>query len=173
MRQFELLDAAVEQLCKLSGVSLERGPQSATASDIIAGTSFWIRGFTSLKFRLMTVEQAVTIGFAGATLANRSDWIRRMELVRIKAELAASPELTVEAPPPFKPPFVLTDFQARIFDALKGVAMKKDKLAAKVCRGEGTRLYRKNGIKELLKENLVCHKHGLGYYRPDAPPNRH
>ena len=48
--------------------------------------------------------------------------------------------------------------------------MSKQKLAREVCSGEGTRLYRKNGIKEMMEAGLVAHKDGVGYYRPDAPP---
>ena len=66
--------------------------------------------------------------------------------------------------------FIPTPLQAAILDALDGKAMKKQALADEVCAGEGTRLYRKGGIKELRDIGRVDHKHGVGYFRPDAPP---
>ncbi|MBA4104970.1 MAG: hypothetical protein C0485_04350 [Pirellula sp.] len=66
--------------------------------------------------------------------------------------------------------FVPNTFQARILAALGGRALKKDALAAEVCGGEGSRLYRKGGIKELMAIGLVVNKQRLGYYRPDTPP---
>jgi len=66
--------------------------------------------------------------------------------------------------------FVPTPLQSAILDALDGKAMKKQALADEVCGGEGTRLYRKGGINELREIGRVDHKHGVGYFRPDAPP---
>jgi hypothetical protein len=66
--------------------------------------------------------------------------------------------------------FVGTPFQRKIFDALDGRALKKQALANEVCSREGTRLYRKGGIKEMIEVGLVAHQNGVGYYRPDAPP---
>ncbi len=66
--------------------------------------------------------------------------------------------------------FVPVTIQADILDALQGRAMKKSDLAEEVCGGDGTRLYRKHGIKELITLGLVKHQHGVGYYRPDRPP---
>jgi hypothetical protein len=67
-------------------------------------------------------------------------------------------------------PFVANRFQIDILNALEGRALIKDELAEEVCGGEGTRLYRPGGIKELMEVGKVAHKHRLGYYRPDAPP---
>lgn len=61
--------------------------------------------------------------------------------------------------------------QQGILDALNGRAMKKQQLADAICGGEGTRLYRKGGIKELMEAGLVARKSGVGYFRPDAPPD--
>lgn len=66
--------------------------------------------------------------------------------------------------------FIPTPLQAAILNALDGKAMKKQPLANAVCGGEGTRLYRKGGIKELQALGRVHHKDGVGYFRPDAPP---
>ncbi len=66
--------------------------------------------------------------------------------------------------------FVPNDFQRDILKALEGRALNKQALANEVCNGEGSRLYRRGGIKELKAAGKVCHKPRLGYYRPDAPP---
>jgi hypothetical protein len=66
--------------------------------------------------------------------------------------------------------FVPTPLQKSILEALNRKALKKQPLAVIVCGGEGTRLYRKGGIKELIDIGKVVHKNGVGYYRPDAPP---
>jgi hypothetical protein len=68
------------------------------------------------------------------------------------------------------PKLVLSLLQQAIFAALNGKALKKQPLADEVSGGEGTRLYRKDGIKELIAAGLVAKKNGIGYYRPDAPP---
>lgn len=67
-------------------------------------------------------------------------------------------------------PFVLTPLQEDILRALDKRAMKKQALADEVCGGEGTRLYRRGGIKELRAGGKVGHTYGAGYFRPDAPP---
>jgi hypothetical protein len=71
---------------------------------------------------------------------------------------------------PPKSSMVLHPLQQAILAALDGQALKKQPLANKVCAGEGTRLYKQNGIKELIKAGLVAHAYGIGYYRPNAPP---
>ncbi len=67
--------------------------------------------------------------------------------------------------------FIASPLQQQILAALNGEALKKQPLADAVCAGEGTRLYRSGGIKELMKAGLVARKNGIGYYRPDAPPD--
>lgn len=74
-----------------------------------------------------------------------------------------------EAPTPAEP-FIPTPLQTEILTALTGRGLKKQQLADEVCAGEGTRLYKRGGIKELRAADLVKHKPGVGYYRPDAPP---
>lgn len=66
--------------------------------------------------------------------------------------------------------FVSTPLQAAILAALDGRGLTKQKLAEIVSGGEGSTLYRNNGIKELMDEGLVANKRGVGYYRPDKPP---
>jgi hypothetical protein len=66
--------------------------------------------------------------------------------------------------------FLPSPLQKHILDVLNGRALKKQALATEVCAGEGTRLYRPGGIKELRAFGMVAHKSGLGYYRPDSPP---
>jgi hypothetical protein len=67
--------------------------------------------------------------------------------------------------------FVPTKLQKSILKVLEGRALTKDAIAAAVCKGEASRLYKPGGIKELKEHRLVIHKHGVGYYRPDAPPS--
>jgi hypothetical protein len=67
-------------------------------------------------------------------------------------------------------PFVGSRLQIAIYKALEGRALTKQALANEVLGGEGTRLYKKNGIKEMIEEGFVVQKDGVGYYRPDAPP---
>ncbi len=67
-------------------------------------------------------------------------------------------------------PFVCNDFQRQILDALDGKAMTKEELAFQICGGEGSRLYKTGGIKELMAVGKVANKRGLGYFRPDSPP---
>jgi hypothetical protein len=66
-------------------------------------------------------------------------------------------------------PFVPSPIQEKILKALEGVALKTHALAA-ACNVENSRLYKPHGIKELRAAGLVALKHGLGNYRPDAPP---
>jgi hypothetical protein len=67
--------------------------------------------------------------------------------------------------------FVPTPMQKAILKALEGRALKKDPLANEVCAGEGRTLYKPGGIRELRGRGLVAHKDGVGFYRPDAPPD--
>jgi hypothetical protein len=93
---------------------------------------------------------------------------------RLRSVLDAQPEtgmLTKCPPRPEAPqPFVCSPLQKGIMDALDGCGLNKTKLADLVCGGDGSRLYKTNGIKELKELGLVVHKRGVGYYRPDAPP---
>lgn len=65
-------------------------------------------------------------------------------------------------------PFVPSPFQKAILEALEGKALRTDALGAAV--GDRGRLYKTNGLKELLERGIVEHHKRLGYYRPDAPP---
>lgn len=74
---------------------------------------------------------------------------------------AAGPEEPQE-PEPFLP----KHYQRRILAALDGVALHKLPLAAEV----GDRLYKPNGIRELMEHQMVRKDERYGYYRPDRPP---
>jgi hypothetical protein len=87
-----------------------------------------------------------------------------------KAHLLRERILTVKQSLAGQPEFIPNDFQWAILKALQGRALKKQQLAAEVCGGEGTRLYRKGGIKELMAARKVANKPRFGYYRPDALP---
>ena len=76
-----------------------------------------------------------------------------------------------DTPAPQKIDTPLTPLQQDILRALDGQALKKEKLAEKL-KIDPARLYRNGGIKELVTKGLVCHKEGVGYYRPDAPPRQ-
>jgi hypothetical protein len=76
----------------------------------------------------------------------------------------------IKGGPPRPVVFIFTPLQEDIWSALDGKAMNKEELAKKVCGGEGSRLYKKNGIKEMQEVGLVSHKHRVGYFRPDSPP---
>jgi hypothetical protein len=65
--------------------------------------------------------------------------------------------------------FLPTPLQKNILQKLNGRALKKEQLAHE-CECDPSRLYRSGGIKELRDYGLVAHKHGVGYFRPDAPP---
>ncbi len=69
-------------------------------------------------------------------------------------------------------PFPFSRLQDDIWDTLHHRALKKDDLAAEVCGGDGSRLYRKNGVQEMRAAGCICHAPGVGFFRPDAPPER-
>jgi len=73
-------------------------------------------------------------------------------------------------------PFVPTPIQSAILEALNGKALKVEALVDAIGY-EPQRLYKPGkdkpgGIHELKARGLVVHKHGVGYFRPDAPPPR-
>jgi len=112
----------------------------------------------SLRCAVVRLERAINKNGAISEMASPSP------------KLISSTHEGVVAPRKIEAAFVPNDLQRRILSALDGRALKKQKLADDACGGEGTRLYRKGGIKELRVQGLVGHKHGLGYYRPDKPP---
>jgi len=81
--------------------------------------------------------------------------------------------LLLSEPAPLAEPFIPTVPQTAILRALDGRALKKTELAAEVFgdEGHGNRLYRPRCLTELRERNLVAHKNGVGFYRPDAPPS--
>ena len=80
-----------------------------------------------------------------------------------KSSLAAAPQPDV---------LLLHPFQESILKALDGRALNKAALAREVCGREdyGNLLYRPKGLKGLRDLELVKHKRGIGFYRPDSPP---
>jgi hypothetical protein len=111
------------------------------------------------------------------TIDKLDDVAAKLIKIRARGLDAVSAALRIHAEPLWpwpetakRTPFVFTPLQHAIHTALKGRALKKDALANEVCGGEGTRLYRKGGIKEMRDAELVARKDGVGYYRPDAPP---
>jgi hypothetical protein len=87
------------------------------------------------------------------------------------------PEPPAAGPPPAQAteqelPFIPTELQGRILQALDGKAMTLDALAAKLDVDRST-LYR-FGVKELKARGLIANNRRVGgYYRPDAPPPKY
>lgn len=122
VRRFDGLDAAVEQLCKLLGIDINPGSRTAHAGDVLEQAIVWFRGYTNLKFRALTAEQAILAGVGDLmAIDNRSDWLHRMELTKIKAEIAASSRTEVVGllrdPKPTVPVILLLSWRD-IIDAL-------------------------------------------------------
>jgi hypothetical protein len=66
-------------------------------------------------------------------------------------------------------PFVLSDLQRAILDALDGKGLRTDALAG-ACDVGRRQMFRKGGLKELEDRGRVSHHPRIGYYRPDKPP---
>lgn len=96
---------------------------------------------------------------------SRPDWD---EAVREWAELLRDEKAPSDQSD--KQPFVPSPLQVAILKALDGRALKKEALAGE-CRIDPARLYRPGGIKELTELGMVRNKRGVGYYRPNAPPD--
>ena len=88
IREFERLDASLDQLCIVKGISIESGSRIAT--NILEDNAFWFLGKTNLKFRYFNSPEPDE---GSIFIANRSDWLRRMDLVRIRAEITEDPPL--------------------------------------------------------------------------------
>lgn len=69
---------------------------------------------------------------------------------------------------PQDPVFVPNAFQKAILKALDHQALRTSSLGQRV--GDERRLFRKNGLTELIEEGMVAHHKRIGYYRPDSPP---
>jgi hypothetical protein len=65
----------------------------------------------------------------------------------------------------------LSPLQEAILAALDGKAMKVEELANVCTGGDSSRLYKAGLKSELELRGLIRHKRGLGWYRPDKPPN--
>lgn len=66
-------------------------------------------------------------------------------------------------------PFIPTQLQVNILEALDGKAMRTDTLA-RACEVERTRFYKPGGLKDLQELGKVAWHERIGYYRPDSPP---
>ena len=86
--------------------------------------------------------------------------------VRQKQELNTDRDADKQEPPQAKneDQFIPLPLQDAILKALDGQALKKQALADKVCKGEGTVLYRSGGLKELRDRGLVYQR--LECFRP-------
>lgn len=144
-------------------------PHEASAVDADRQTATML-GFNErdteafIKNRLMLRRQAEHI--------RRQEQLRAGESVSIILNPALKREYDRQGAHVGQQPFVPNAFQCAILKALDGCALKKQPLADKVCKGEGSVLYRKDGLKELRAAGLVAHKNRLGFYRPDRPPHR-
>ena len=87
-----------------------------------------------------------------------------------EGEIQTAPDSNVHFMPLVDDPFIPNTFQRSILNSLEGRALKVDALAGEVCGSDRSRLYKSGGLNELKEAGKVCHKHRLGYYRPDAPP---
>jgi hypothetical protein len=67
--------------------------------------------------------------------------------------------------------FIPRAFQLLILEKLKGRALRTDALGNEV-KGR-RRLFKKNGLRELMRHGFVQNHASLGYFRPDAPPPEH
>ncbi|MCC7085497.1 MAG: hypothetical protein IT427_10870 [Pirellulales bacterium] len=106
------------------------------------------------------IQSLPEVDFCELTFALRKEMFNYRQAVNRRGE-KHTPEGTV---------FVFTPLQSQIWNALEGKALKKQPLADEICGSDGGRLYKTGGIKELIDAGKVQHKHGVGYYRPDAPP---
>ncbi len=58
-----------------------------------------------------------------------------------------------------------------ILEALAGVALRTDALAAKAGINRSALFAHPGGLKELQARGDVSHHRRMGFYRPDAPPD--
>lgn len=157
---------------KLNAAGLA-GDLEASHAELIRSLDEAIAADSPLEFRI--VDLANTIENIARIAEQFADSERQRAEASpsagdIKAMLAAAVAQIVEANPKTESPDVWTPLQISILKALDGQALKKQALANAVCGGEGSRLYKTGGIKELRAAGRVELKHGLGFYRPDAPP---
>ncbi len=68
-------------------------------------------------------------------------------------------------------PWVPTDAQACILEALAGAALRTDALATKSGVARSQLFRHPGGLKEMQERGLVAHHSRVGYYRPDCPPD--
>jgi len=69
-------------------------------------------------------------------------------------------------------PFIASPLQKAILEKLDRTALRSRPLA-KILSIDQPKLYKPNGIKELMELGKVKTHTRIGYYRPDAPPQEH
>lgn len=135
--------------------------------------------FATLMLSAATAAEAADFQrLADADARDRSGLACKLLAVTLEAEgqLAQPPVLSAQQAtnsPDDAEAFVPNNLQKAILAALDKCALTKQRLANKVCGGEGSRLYkqtRQGDLNELKDKGLVKNKPQLGYYRPDAPP---
>ena len=97
--------------------------------------------------------------------------MQRDLLTRVRAvlsELKAIEAILENQPPPPMDHFIPTALQRGILKALDGKAMRTDELGYAV--GDRSRLFKANGIRELIDRDIIAHHPSCGYFRPDCPP---
>jgi hypothetical protein len=94
-----------------------------------------------------------------------------IQRIQLEAKRCGDTRRPPEQPPEMpQPPDIMTPLQRDIMKALDGAAMKIEPLANAVSGRDTKRLYKAGGLQELRDRGDVAHRHGVGYYRPDAPP---
>jgi hypothetical protein len=157
LSQLRKLDTTVWALCGQVGLHLPEVPENNL------GIGIKYLGRTGVPiFREPDCRQWA--------IAPKQRWIESIRSVRDALKVLA-PATDHFDDVPSKPALLVpAPVQRRILKALEGKALKADALAKVACGGDRSRLYKKNGLKELRADSLVMHKHGVGYYRPDKRP---
>jgi hypothetical protein len=84
------------------------------------------------------------------------------------------PPYTFQQPPealPGREPFVPSEVQADVLEALEGKALKTAALAKAAGVSERDLFRHPGGLKELRDLGMVEHHSRAGYYRPECPPD--
>jgi hypothetical protein len=105
-----------------------------------------------------------------AESAERERQIKLERAIQETAERAAAAAKLVAGGTPATPIEVYTPLQIAILNALDDHAMKTEQLANKVSGGDTSRFYKPGGLDELRDSKRVEHRRGIGFFRPDAPP---
>jgi hypothetical protein len=152
--------------------------------DSIVGWSFGVAAAFDAMKTLMSEYYNIMGWRLGAAVISAKDLERTLpgryetEIRRITSELCSAASqvqgrnglipvsLVVSQPQPV----IYNRFQMDILEALENRALTKQKLADRVSNGDGRRLYKKGGLRELMAAGLVENRRRIGYYRPHVPP---